>query len=293
MDTKIADSAVGTGKIHDRAVTSVKIDKGAVEHENIADNAVWESQIGQLSVTNEKIANDAVTSNKIADGAVTSSEISDNAVTENKIHDRAVTSNKIGKGAVVHENIANNSVWEAQIGSQAVTTDKLKDGGVTEKKLSQELNSKLANLESMTTVNSLGFSTAFGVEAFAKITNPKLCAIADVMFCRHLYTSDSVCGRAKFQVYPNDDSEKEKGSIILSDVVGVEESPTTHGYGRFFIVKATDGTYYLGYDSVFSTSTNIFDYRVSGLNVEAIAPKHLSLSSYSNVVESEIISTKQ
>ena len=130
-----------------------------------------------------------------------------------------------------------------------------------------------------------------GYSAWSK--GSKLCAIADVMFCRHLYTSDSVCGRAKFQVYPNDDSEKEKGSIILSDVVGVEESPTTHGYGRFFIVKATDGTYYLGYDSVFSTSTNIFDYRVSGLNVEAIAPKHLSLSSYSNVLESEIISTKQ
>ena len=288
LDTKIADSAVGAGKIHDRAVTSVKIDKGAVEHENIADNAVWESQLGQLSVTNEKIANDAVTSNKILDGAVTSSEISDNAVTENKIHDRAVTSNKIGKGAVVHESIANNSVWEAQIGSQAVTTDKLKDGGVTAKKLSQELNSKLANLESKVTVSSLDFSSGFGVDAFAKITDPTLCAIADVMFCRHQQSGISVCGRAKFQAYLSETAENEKASIVLSDIVGKKRDPYD-GYGNFSIVKHTDGTYYLAFDNFFSSTDNKVDYRISGLNVEAITPKHLSLSSYSKVVESEAI----
>lgn len=76
-----------------------------IKSDNIPDSAILESKIANSAVTSGKIADSAVISNKIADSAVTSGKIANNAVASGKIADSAITSAKLANNAVTHGKI--------------------------------------------------------------------------------------------------------------------------------------------------------------------------------------------
>ncbi len=82
---KINDGAVTTDKLADTSVTTAKIHNGAVTTAKIEDEGVSTAKIGNLAVTTAKIDTGAVTSAKIGDSAVTGTKINDGAVSYNKL----------------------------------------------------------------------------------------------------------------------------------------------------------------------------------------------------------------
>lgn len=87
---------VETDDIMNKAVTTVKLDDGAVTVDKLADD----------SVTPEKIAANAVTSDKLQDDSVGSDQLAPNAVTSNKLQDESVGSEHIAQGAVTRDKLA-------------------------------------------------------------------------------------------------------------------------------------------------------------------------------------------
>jgi hypothetical protein len=106
---------IDTAAIADAAITTLKIDVGAVGSANLAD----------LAVVSAKIADAAIVSAKIGDLQVTTGKIGDLAVNSAKIANLAVTSGKIANLAVGSLQIADNAVVRGKIAAGAVTTENL------------------------------------------------------------------------------------------------------------------------------------------------------------------------
>jgi hypothetical protein len=128
--TKVTGQITGT-QITNNAITSAKIDAGAVTAGKIAAGTVTATEIATNAVTAVKISAGAVTAGKIAAGTVTATEIATNAVTAAKISAGAVTAGKIAADAVTANEIAANAVTAAKISAGAVTAGKIAANAVT------------------------------------------------------------------------------------------------------------------------------------------------------------------
>lgn len=165
-----------------------------------------------------------------------------------------------------------------------VTTSKSGFMGPADKRNLEKANTKLAAYE----VVSLNFTVALGADALATIEDITLCTVADIMFCRHIQPGMSLCGRAKIQFFPGGESDEKVGSISVIDVVGTSKYKD-QSCGFFGIVKHNDGTYYITFDNNFSSTDDVLDYRIVGLNIKPITPKHISSLSYKYMVSGDII----
>ena len=131
----IGAGAVGSREIADDAVTSSKINDGAVGRNKIGSRAVTNSKIQDSAVTGSKVGSGAITDGKIASGAVTNSKIQDSAVTGSKVGSGAITDGKIASGAVTNSKIRDSAVTGSKVGSGAITDGKIASGAVTGSKI--------------------------------------------------------------------------------------------------------------------------------------------------------------
>jgi hypothetical protein len=121
----IGTDAVTTAKIQDGAVTTNKLAADAVTSAKIATDAVGTSEIAADAVTSSEIATDAVGTAEIAADAVTSSEIAADAVGTAEIANDAVTAAKIAADAVGTSEIAADAVTSSEIAADAVGDSEL------------------------------------------------------------------------------------------------------------------------------------------------------------------------
>lgn len=91
---------VDAGAITAKAITTDKIDTGAVTAIKIDANAITADKIDAGAVTVAKIADGAVSSTKIAPDAITVTKIADGAVSTTKIEGGAITADKIATGVL-------------------------------------------------------------------------------------------------------------------------------------------------------------------------------------------------
>lgn len=131
----IANGAVGSTKIADKAVTNAKLANGAVARVNIQTSAVGTNEIDAGAVTTTELADNSVTSAKIVDNAIKSRHMSDGAVDTNAIENGAVTSVELANGAVTTAKLATDAVTGAKIADGAVGASHLATGAVTEAKI--------------------------------------------------------------------------------------------------------------------------------------------------------------
>lgn len=117
VENAIRNGAVSTNKIQDGAVMRAKISNGAIDESKLADNSVYNRHIHADAVNTTQLVNGAVTTDKIYLGAVTDEKLASNSVITAKIKDGNVTN--------------------AKLATDAVTTAKIKDGNVEWAKLSQ------------------------------------------------------------------------------------------------------------------------------------------------------------
>ena len=186
----IRDGAVTTAKIDDGAVTADKLAAGALDTAALADGAVTEAKLANSSVgenqlksgcvTSYKLGNQSVVEARIADGAVTATKLGDGAVTEAKLGALAVTSGKLAASAVVEAKIAAGAVTAAKLGSGAVTTEKIYNGAVTYAKTTGIQKQHSTTTVTLAAANTNWTESATGVTA----TNSVRCDPAPASFAQ-------------------------------------------------------------------------------------------------------------
>lgn len=91
----IANGAVGTLKIADRAVTSEKIADGTISTSDIANGAVTSAKIGDYQVTERNIGLGSISNDALQSGSVSNKKIIDYSIDSSKIAALAVTDDKL------------------------------------------------------------------------------------------------------------------------------------------------------------------------------------------------------
>lgn len=147
-------------KIPDNAVTSSKIQDGAVSSTDLADNAVTGAKVQDGTIATADLSNLAVNNEKLAAASVTTDKINNSAVTSDKLAANAVTSAKIAAGAVTGDKIAQAGATSGQAlkwngTTWAPATDATVSGGWVDDGTTIHLNTSTDTVV-IGTVNKLG-----------------------------------------------------------------------------------------------------------------------------------------
>jgi hypothetical protein len=130
-EAEIKCGAIGTGELADGAVTTKKIRNKAITKAKLADGILGDFQLENGSVSTAKLADKAVTRAKLANRAVGRAQLKTNAVTSGKLNDGAVTSTKLGTNSVQRIHIAPSAVTASELAGNAVNSSKIADNTVT------------------------------------------------------------------------------------------------------------------------------------------------------------------
>lgn len=129
----VANESITTAKLAPKAVTTAKIDDGAI----------GTAQMAAKAVTNAKIADKTITAAQLADAIITAAKIANKAVGTAQIADGAITNPLLGAKAVGAANMDDLSVPARALQASSVDASKIKDGVVSSAKLAA--NSVSAN----------------------------------------------------------------------------------------------------------------------------------------------------
>lgn len=138
---QLGNKAVNTGKLADLAVTAAQLSDSSVTETKIANLAVGSAAIQALAVGTAHIANAAIISAKIADLQVVTAKIADLAVNDAKIANLAVTSAKIANLAVGVAHIQDAAIVRAKIAFAAIGAAQIEDAQVTNAKIGATIQS--------------------------------------------------------------------------------------------------------------------------------------------------------
>lgn len=111
---KIADGAIETVKVKDRAITSAKIALQNILTSHIANSAITTPLIADGNITGVKLENGAVNSSKIADGSITAQKIANGSITQDKIPDGSISVQKLtasAQGSYSSMGVSNGWTW--------------------------------------------------------------------------------------------------------------------------------------------------------------------------------------
>jgi hypothetical protein len=108
-DKDAKNSAVGTGRLRNGAITADKLAAGAVGNTQLGDNSVGANNLIAGSVGSATLADGAVTGSKLAGGAVGTSQLAIASVASANLANGAVTSAKLASSSVSIANLSGTS----------------------------------------------------------------------------------------------------------------------------------------------------------------------------------------
>ena len=108
--TQIADKAVTTEKVEEKAITNAKLGDQSVDGRVVREASLESKHFSNESVTTEKVARKSITKDKLADNAVDASQVVDGSIDNAKLSPDSVTTEKIKDGSVTNEKIADNTL---------------------------------------------------------------------------------------------------------------------------------------------------------------------------------------
>lgn len=108
--TQIADKAVTTEKLEEKAITNAKLGDQSVDGRVVREASLESKHFSNESVTTEKVARKSITKDKLADNAVDASQVVDGSIDNAKLSPDSVTTEKIKDGSVTNEKIADNTL---------------------------------------------------------------------------------------------------------------------------------------------------------------------------------------
>jgi hypothetical protein len=132
-DRDANDSAVGTGRLQNGAVTADKLAVGAVGNAQLGDGSVGTNNLIAGSVGSATLADAAVTGSKLAGGAVGTSQLATGSVASANLANGAVTSAKLASGSVSLANLSGTSTSTTfnlpAVSANTCSTAELPDAG--------------------------------------------------------------------------------------------------------------------------------------------------------------------
>ena len=132
----VADGAISTPKMQDGAVTSAKIADGTIVAADLATGAVTSAKILDGTIVDADIsASAAIAGSKLATGGVGTTQLADANVTLAKLAGNSVDSSKIVDASIAAGDLASNAVTTAKILDANVTLAKLATGSVDSSKI--------------------------------------------------------------------------------------------------------------------------------------------------------------
>ena len=137
-ETNIADDAISTPKLQAGAVTASEIAANTIQASNIAAGAITASTIAADAITADKIATGAVTADSIAAGAISAAAIAADAITADKIQAGAIGTDELAADAVTAGTIAANAITSEKIATDAITAGKVQAGAIGTSELAAE-----------------------------------------------------------------------------------------------------------------------------------------------------------
>ena len=108
--TQIADKAVTTEKVEEKAITNTKLGDQSVDGRVVREASLETKHFANESVTTEKIARRSITKDKLADNSFDASLIVDGSIGNAKLSPDSVTTEKIKDGSVTNEKVADDTL---------------------------------------------------------------------------------------------------------------------------------------------------------------------------------------
>ena len=128
---RAADNAM----IIDGAISTPKVQAGAIEASKIATNAVTADKIRAGAITAGKIATNSVTASKIVAGTITAKELGSNSVTTKQLTANSVNSSALQANSVKAEHLVANQITGDKISANTITGENVRANSLTANEL--------------------------------------------------------------------------------------------------------------------------------------------------------------
>lgn len=153
------------------------------------------------------------------------------------------------------------------LGTEEIDIDVLNDNFDKIDEVLTEHNSKIEHSRYSA---SVPFDGSLGQTVLAEIDASAVCAMADMIICRHISSAAAVITKANICFYYN--SGEPKSKITLAETYGTHYSSENTAFIIRVVYHQSTDKYYIAFYPTYTSSLNLYDYIISGLNINPIEP---------------------
>lgn len=148
-------------------------------------------------------------------------------------------------------------------------------------KIDKALTAQNAKIEHSQYSASNPFDGSLTRTVLAEIDASAVCAMADMIICRHISSNQAVIAKANICFYYNNGEPKTK--ITLAETYGTHYSSENVQFTIYIVYHQLTNKYYIAFSPRNTSSLNLYDYTITGLNINPITPFKIATSELTNI----------